>query len=699
MRPQVHSPTVGIFRYLAPALLLLVPVSGWAQQVIATVAVGTHPIAVAVNPVTNKIYVANCVRSANWARATRGTVTVIDGNSHATTEVPAGVCPTAVAVNSVTNKIYVANFGKVPLLGSCASCSDRGSVTVIDGATNAAIMIAADSNVRSPRAVTVNPVTNKIYVANNWSGNVTVIDGVDNSISRVSMPGQPIIYHPYQPQPTYTESHPYDVAVNPVTDKVYVSSFRSVSPSEDTVVSVIDGATNATTAVTDPRAVNPIAVAVNPVSNKVYVANNGNPGGTAGASFNVGSVTVVDGATNATANIADPFAMVPHAVVVNPTLDKIYIANSNGTVTAVDGLTNSFMSITDQTGSVCCDTLETRNIALEAAGNHVYVARGNITVIDGFTNSTTTLTDPSAVGPSAVAVNPVTRRVYVVNSNSNNVTVIDGGPPRTAPPAWVRRNIMAAAAKADFNADGKADLVWRHTSGAVSLWKMNGVTPAEAVSLTPTATPDWKPVGSGDLDGDGKPEIVWQNTDGRLAAWFMSGDTLQRSSYLNPVSPGSPAWKVVALADMNQDGKADLIWQHDNGSLAVWYMDGVTLIGWTFLTPASVEDTQWRIVGAGDVDGDGMPDLVWQHSEGWVGAWIMSGAQATAWLPLTPGQVDPSWKIRAVIDLNGDGQTDLVWQHRDGWVCAWLMIGAKVASMPFLVSSTVDTSWQLVGPR
>ena len=286
----------------------------------------------------------------------------------------------------------------------------------------------------------------------------------------------------------------------------------------------------------------------------------------------------------------------------------------------------------------------------------------------------------------------------MVNSGSNNVTVIDGGPPRTTPPAWVRRNIMAAAAKADFNADGKADLVWRHTSGAVSLWKMNGVTPAEVVSLTPTAAPDWKPVGSGDLDGDGKPEIVWQNTDGRLAAWFMSGDTLQRSSYLNPVSPGSPAWKVVALADMNQDGKADLIWQHDNGSLAVWYMDGVTLIGWTFLTPASVEDTQWRIVGAGDVDGDGKPDLVWQHSEGWVGAWIMSGAQATAWLPLTPGQVDPSWKIRAVIDLNGDGQTDLVWQHRDGWVCAWLMIGAKVASMPFLASSRstpAGNSWDL----
>ena len=96
-------------------------------------------------------------------------------------------------------------------------------------------------------------------------------------------------------------------------------------------------------------AIYPGRVAVNPVSNKVYVANNGNPRRPIGTSIYAGSVTVVDGATNATANIADPFAMVPHAVVVNSTLDKIYIANSNSTVTAVDGLTNSFVNVTDPT--------------------------------------------------------------------------------------------------------------------------------------------------------------------------------------------------------------------------------------------------------------------------------------------------------------------------------------------------------------
>ena len=57
----------------------------------------------AVNPVTNKIYVAN--QNSN-------TVTVIDGATNTTATVAAGNTPFAVAVNPVTNKIYVTNAAR-----------------------------------------------------------------------------------------------------------------------------------------------------------------------------------------------------------------------------------------------------------------------------------------------------------------------------------------------------------------------------------------------------------------------------------------------------------------------------------------------------------------------------------------------------------------------------------------------------------
>ena len=72
-----------------------------AQTVTATLGVGSQPYAVAVNPVTNKIYVAN-MNSNN--------VTVIDGASNTTTTVSVGSGPQAVAVNPATNQIYVANM-------------------------------------------------------------------------------------------------------------------------------------------------------------------------------------------------------------------------------------------------------------------------------------------------------------------------------------------------------------------------------------------------------------------------------------------------------------------------------------------------------------------------------------------------------------------------------------------------------------
>ena len=61
--------------------------------------------------------------------------------------------------------------------------TNSNNVTVIDGATNAITTLAAGT---TPRAVAVNPVTNKIYVANNGSNDVTVIDGATNTITTLA---------------------------------------------------------------------------------------------------------------------------------------------------------------------------------------------------------------------------------------------------------------------------------------------------------------------------------------------------------------------------------------------------------------------------------------------------------------------------------------------------------------------------------
>jgi len=249
----------------------------------------------------------------------------------------------------------------------------------------------------------LNPVTNKIYVSGSGSNKVTVIDGATNTTTTVTDPNA---------------SSPFALEVNPVTNKIYVANFQSNN------VTVIDGATNTTTTVKDPNVGSPTAngpfnVAVNPVTNKIYVAN---------ANGSVGSVTVIDGATNATTTIVDPKAIDPFQVAVNQVTNKIYVVNSNNNVTVIDGATNAITNVplvaTGTTAYV---------INLNPLTNKIYVgvlvSSGSITVIDGATNTTTTINDPNSIGPgipapNAIAVSPVTNNVYIANQASNTVTVL-----------------------------------------------------------------------------------------------------------------------------------------------------------------------------------------------------------------------------------------------------------------------------------
>ncbi len=99
-RHLIGAVACAFFLFLAQSFVMIKPRAQSGTFTSVNVATGSGPIAVAVNPVTNKIYVAN---------ADSNDVTVIDGTHNLTKTVAAGSIPEAVAVNPATNKIYVAN--------------------------------------------------------------------------------------------------------------------------------------------------------------------------------------------------------------------------------------------------------------------------------------------------------------------------------------------------------------------------------------------------------------------------------------------------------------------------------------------------------------------------------------------------------------------------------------------------------------
>jgi len=269
------------------------------------------------------------------------------------------------------------------------------AIALLLGSAAAQPMVIGTVPVRDgPHGVAANPSTSLLYVANEGSDNVSVINGITSEVV-----GDPI---PVGDQPQ-------GVALNPNTNRIYVVNGNGNS------VSVIDGDTN--TVVGDPIPVGntPLGVAVNASTNLIYVSN-----------FNGNSVSVIDGDTNTVVGNPIPVAGYPFGVAANPSTNFIYVANHwSESLSVIDGnpLSPEYHSEVD----VVPLAGEGLGVAVNPITNRIYVVTNfddDVSVIDGDTN--TVVGDPILVQdePYGVATNPTAHRIYVANHASNTVSVI-----------------------------------------------------------------------------------------------------------------------------------------------------------------------------------------------------------------------------------------------------------------------------------
>jgi len=232
--------------------------------------------------------------------------------------------------------------------------------------------------------IAVNPATNRVYVSNSYW--ITEIDGVTGAVIDTIL----------------GVSGVNDLDVDTVRNRVYAASLS------DSSVYVIDCGANSVIADISVEYY-PYGLAVNPTTNKIYVAHAYSD-----------SVFVIDGSTY---SVIDSISVgsAPLGVAVNPVTNRIYTSNSND-VSVIDGESDTVVtSISVAPGPGM--------IGVNTATNRIYVPRQNsddVLVIDGATN---TGIDTIEVGdlPIAVGVNPQINRIYVSNYNDGSVSVIDVG--------------------------------------------------------------------------------------------------------------------------------------------------------------------------------------------------------------------------------------------------------------------------------
>jgi YVTN family beta-propeller protein len=293
-----------------------------------------------------------------------------------------------ITMQSVLGKIYVANSGS-------------GNISVINGLDNT--INTTVSAGASPYAIAINQTSKKIYISNIDSNNVTVIDGNTDT-----------------PIATLTADFPgsnYDsggIAINLNTNKIYVSM------EYDAAVSVFNGATNTLISGTGYPIANSLAnmtypsdIKINTVTNKIYVADWGGS-----------QVFVINSSTDAATPVTDLTSLIDnnYGIAINQNTNRIYTTNNYGDdISVINGATDTVIQNIAAGGSPV-------GIDINPVTNRIYVANsgdGTVTVIDGNTNSLVTTITVGAT-PTGVAVNSAANRIYVTNSGSGTVSVISG---------------------------------------------------------------------------------------------------------------------------------------------------------------------------------------------------------------------------------------------------------------------------------
>jgi DNA-binding beta-propeller fold protein YncE len=281
-------------------------------------------------------------------------------------------CPNAVSVNPATHDVYVANPG-------CGSPMDGGDVIEINGSTDQVTAYLPLGEGRSPQGypprimdVAVDPTADTVYEAvTNGLPQVSVIDAATNTLT-AAIP---------------VSAGAQQLAVDTGTHTLYATGYSSS-------VSVINGSTNQVTGSIALPAT-PGSIAADPASHTVYVAT-----GTA--------LSVISG-NQVTATIPLPSGV--GTIVTDPARHTVYAVIANA-VAVID-------ETTQQVSATIPLTFTPAGLAVDSSADTLYASASNssspaVIVIDASTHQTVaTVPVPSGYYPAQLGVDPSLHAAYV----------------------------------------------------------------------------------------------------------------------------------------------------------------------------------------------------------------------------------------------------------------------------------------------
>ncbi len=261
---------------------------------------------------------------------------------------------------------------------------------------------------------------------------------------------------------------------------------------------------------------------------------------------------------------------------------------------------------------------------------------------------------------------------------------------------WGTAGYSSTIRWADVNGDHKADLIIRSQEGIrVALSTGTGFEQSTLWTnyFSDDSTEQWKKVVgysgticSADVNGDGLADIVARGPRGIYVSLSSSTSFMQPSIWTTEFSDqGTTKWKeakyssTFQLADVNGDGKADLVVRGPDGILVslstgngfrhatLWSASFSDASGWGY------DASYYGAIRLGDVNGDGMADIIARAKDG-MHVLLSNGRvfrEDLIWYPsgVTDHSVFSSPYSSTTLqcaDINGDHRCDFILRTKDG---------------------------------
>ena len=262
-----------------------------------------------------------------------------------------------------------------------------------------------------------------------------------------------------------------------------------------------------------------------------------------------------------------------------------------------------------------------------------------------------------------------------------------------------------AVAVADLNADGRPDLAVASSYANSASILVNGTEPGWGTLLFGqdqefSAGSGPHSIAVADLLRDGRPDLITANYYSNTLSVFenttIQGATTLSFSAPETLATGSNPWTVVS-ADINGDGKPDLLATNFYDGTASVFLNNSALGASTptFSAPQTITMGPYvRSAAFADLNGDGKPDLVVSYSDSnLVNVLLNTTAAGSSVATFATQQTFPVGTFPyaiALADINGDGKPDIIASnYGDNTVSVLLNTTAPGATTPSFGSQQV----------